>query len=134
MKMFHSTLTTFLNVLEVIKRFNLSMWFMKTRLETAFKGDNVKALIKRQIVDNWSVISLRKVRKLQHLLCFFGFQLLNNRLKMFLAPPYDQIYPHYQLVLKSNFTLAWLLRLVIPNFFKWKFLSDVRCLYLHDSK
>ena len=66
--------TIFLNVLKGIKQLNLSMWSMETRLETSFKGDNVKALIKRQIVKMWSFISLRKFRKLQHLLCFFGFQ------------------------------------------------------------
>ena len=33
-----------LNVLKGIKQFYLSMWFKKTRLETPFKGDNVKAL------------------------------------------------------------------------------------------
>ena len=66
--------TIFLNVLEGINQFNLSMWFMKRRLETPFKGDNVKALIKLQIVKKMSFISLRKFRKLQHLLCFFGFQ------------------------------------------------------------
>ena len=61
----------FLNVLEGIKQFHLSMWFKKkTRLETPFKGDNVKALIK---TSNCEIISLRKFRKLQHLLCFFGF-------------------------------------------------------------
>ena len=37
---------TFLNVLEGIIQFHLSMWFKKTRLETPFKGDNVKALLK----------------------------------------------------------------------------------------
>ena len=36
----------FLNVLEGIKQFHLSMWFKKTRLETPFKGGNVNALIK----------------------------------------------------------------------------------------
>ena len=36
----------FLNVLEGIKQFHLSMWFKKTRLETPFEGDKVKALIK----------------------------------------------------------------------------------------
>ena len=37
----------FLNVFECIKQFHLSMWFKKKkRLETTFKGDNVKALIK----------------------------------------------------------------------------------------
>ena len=35
-----------LNVLEGIKRFFLLMCFKKTRLETPFKGDNVKALVK----------------------------------------------------------------------------------------
>ena len=32
-----------LNVLKGIKQFYLLMWFKKTRLETPFKGDNVKA-------------------------------------------------------------------------------------------
>ena len=32
-----------LNVLEGIKPFYLLMWFKKIRLETLFKGDNVKA-------------------------------------------------------------------------------------------
>ena len=36
----------FLNVLQGIKQFHLSMWFKKTRLEKPFKGDNGKALIK----------------------------------------------------------------------------------------
>ena len=64
----------FLNVLEGFKQFNLPIWFMKIQLETPFKFDSVKALIKRQIVKNWTFISLRKFRKLQHLLCSFGFQ------------------------------------------------------------
>ena len=63
-----------LNVLGGIKQFYLLMWFKKSRLETPFKGDNVKTLAKPQIVNTWSFISLRKFRKLQHLLCFFGFQ------------------------------------------------------------
>ena len=63
--------TIFLNVLKGIKQLNLSMRFVKTRLDTSFKGDNVKALIKRQIVKMWSFISLRKFIKLQHLLFFF---------------------------------------------------------------
>ena len=36
----------FLNVLEGIIQFHLSMWFKKIRLETPFIGDNVKAVIK----------------------------------------------------------------------------------------
>ena len=42
----------FLNVLEGIIQFHLSMWFMKNRLETPFKGDNVKALIKTSNFEN----------------------------------------------------------------------------------
>ena len=53
---------------------------------------------------------------------------------MVLAPLNDQKYPRYPLVLKSNVTLAWALRLVILYFFKWKWLSDDRRLYLHENK
>ena len=45
-----------LNVLEGTKQFYLLMWFKKNWLETPFKGDNVKALIKRQIMKTWSFI------------------------------------------------------------------------------
>ena len=41
-----------LNVLEGIKQFYLLMWFKKTRLETWFKGDNVKALVKTSNCEN----------------------------------------------------------------------------------
>ena len=42
----------FLNVLKGIIQFHLSMWFKKNRLETPFKGDNVKALIKTSSCEN----------------------------------------------------------------------------------
>ena len=42
----------FLNVLEGITQFHLSMWFKKTRLGTPFKGDNVKAVIKTSNCEN----------------------------------------------------------------------------------
>ena len=41
-----------LNMLEGIIQFHLSMWFKKNRLETPFKGDNVKALIKTSNCEN----------------------------------------------------------------------------------
>ena len=41
-----SFINIFLNVLEGIILFHLSMGFKKARLETRFKGDNVKAVIK----------------------------------------------------------------------------------------
>ena len=45
----------FLNVLEGIKQFHLSMWFKKTRLETLFKGNNVNALIKMSNCENLAI-------------------------------------------------------------------------------
>ena len=59
-----------LNVFEGIKQVDLLMWFMKTRLETPFKGDNVKPLVKTLNCENVVLFSLRKFRKLPHLLCF----------------------------------------------------------------
>ena len=53
----------FLNVLEGIKQFHFSMWIKKTRLETPFIGDNVKALIKTSNCEIWSFISLKTVQK-----------------------------------------------------------------------
>ena len=42
----------YLNVLEGIKQFYLLMWFKKTRLETPFKGDNIRALTKTSNCEN----------------------------------------------------------------------------------
>ena len=42
----------FLNVLEGIIQFHLSMWFKKKRLETPFTCDSVKALIKTSNCEN----------------------------------------------------------------------------------
>ena len=53
-------------------------------------------------------------------------------MKMVSASHNDQKYPRYPLALELNVTLARPLRLVILYFFKWKFLSDDRRLYLHD--
>ena len=61
-------------VLEGIKQFYLLMWFKKNRLETPFKGNNVKALVKTSNFENLVFISLRKFKKLHNCLCFFGFQ------------------------------------------------------------
>ena len=76
-----------LNVLKGIKQFYLSMWFKKERLETPFKGDNVKALIKTSNCENLVFHLLRKFRKLQHLLSLLCFQWSKNCLKMVLASP-----------------------------------------------
>ena len=65
-----------LNVLEDIKQFYLLMWFMKNRLETPFKGGNVKALIKTSNCENLIHYLSEKVRKIAAFatLFFFGFQ------------------------------------------------------------
>ena len=53
----------FLNVLEGIKQFYLLMWFKKIRLETPFKGDNVKALVKTSNFENLGLYFSEKVQK-----------------------------------------------------------------------
>ena len=53
-----------LNVLEGIKQFYLLMWFKKIRLETPFKGDNVKALVKTSYCENLVLYFSEKVQKI----------------------------------------------------------------------
>ena len=53
-----------LNMLEGIKQFFLLIWFKKTRLETPFKGDNVKALIKTSNCENLVLYFSEKVQKI----------------------------------------------------------------------
>ena len=50
-----------LNVLEGFKQFYLLMWFMKTRLETPFKGDNVKEFVKTSNCENLAFYFAEKV-------------------------------------------------------------------------
>ena len=50
-----------LNVLEGIKQFYLLMWIKKARLETPFKGDNVKALVKTSNFENFVLYFSEKV-------------------------------------------------------------------------
>ena len=66
----------FLNVLEGIKQFHLSMWFKKTRLETPFKGNNVKALIKTSNYKKNGPLFLLKSSENCRIFCyaFFWFQ------------------------------------------------------------
>ena len=55
-----------LNVLEGIKQFYLLpvVWFKKNRLETPFKGDNVKSLIKTSNCENVNLYFSEKVQKI----------------------------------------------------------------------
>ena len=63
----------FLNVLEGIKQFNSLMWFKKTRLETPFKGDNVKAIVKTSNCENLVLYFSEKVQKIAALAMLFWF-------------------------------------------------------------
>ena len=62
-----------LNVLEGIKQFYLLMWFKKMRLETPFKGDNVKALVKTSNFENLVLYFSEKVQKIAAFAMFFWF-------------------------------------------------------------
>ena len=53
-----------LNVLEGIKQFYLLKWFKKTRLETPFKVDNVKALVKTSNCENLVLYFSETVQKI----------------------------------------------------------------------
>ena len=51
------------------------MWFKKIRLETPFKGDNVKALVKTSNFENLVLYFSEKVQKIAAFaMFFFGFQ------------------------------------------------------------
>ena len=106
-----------LNVYEDIKQFYLLMWFKKTRLETPFKGADVKAFTKTSNCENLVLYFSEKVKKIAVFAMLFGFQRPNNRLKMVLASLNEQKYTRYPLALKFNVTLARALRLVNLYFF-----------------
>ena len=63
-----------LNVLEGIQQFYLLMWFKKTLLETPFKCDNVKALVKTSNCEHLVLYFSEKVQKICICYAFFGFQ------------------------------------------------------------
>ena len=62
-----------LNVLEGIKQFYLLKWFQKTRLETPFKGDNVKALVKTSNCESLVHYFCEKVQKIAAFAMLFWF-------------------------------------------------------------
>ena len=62
-----------LNVLEGIKQFYLLMWFKKTRLETPFKGDNVKTLVKTSNCEKLVLYFSERVHKIAAFAMFFVF-------------------------------------------------------------
>ena len=62
-----------LNVLEGIKQSYLLMWFKKTRLETPFKGDDVKALVKTSNCENLVLYFSEQVQKIAAFAMNFWF-------------------------------------------------------------
>ena len=62
-----------LNVFVGIKQFCLLMWSKKTRLETPFKGDNVKALVKTSNCENLVPYFSEKVLKIAAFAMLFWF-------------------------------------------------------------
>ena len=67
-----------LNVLGSIKQFYLLMWFKKTRLETSFKGDNVKALVKTSNCENLVHYFSEKVQKISAFAMLFWFSVIKQ--------------------------------------------------------
>ena len=93
------------------------MWFKKPRLETSFKGDNVKALVKTSNCENLALYFSEKVQKIAAFAMPFCFSVTKQSFENNFDSPNDQKYPRYPLVLKLNVTLARPLRLVILYFF-----------------
>ena len=62
-----------LTALEGIKHFHLVMWFKKTRLETPFKGDNVKASVKTSNCENLVLYFSENVQKIKAFHMHFCF-------------------------------------------------------------
>ena len=62
-----------LNALEGIKQLHLLMRPKKTRLETPFKGDNVKALVKTSNCENLVLYFSEKIQKIAAFAMFFWF-------------------------------------------------------------
>ena len=69
-----------LNVLEGIKQFYLSMWFKKNRLETRFKGINIKALVKTSNCENLVLYFSEKVKKIAAFPMLFWFSVTKQSL------------------------------------------------------
>ena len=63
-----------LNVFEGIKQFYLLMWMKKIRLETPFKGDNVKTLVKTSNCENLVLYFSEKNQKIAAFAMLFCFQ------------------------------------------------------------
>ena len=70
-----------LNTLEGIKQFYLLMWFKKKRLETQFKGSNVKAVIKTSNCENMVHYFSEKVQNIAAFAMFFRISMTKQPLE-----------------------------------------------------
>ena len=70
-----------LNVLKGIKQVYLLMVLKKTRLETPFKGDNVKALVKTSNCENLVLYFSEKVQKIAAFATLFWFSATKQSLE-----------------------------------------------------
>ena len=70
-----------LNLLEGIKQVYLYMWLKKTRLETLFKGDNVKTILKTSNCENLLLYFSEKVQKIAAFATRFWFSVTKQSLE-----------------------------------------------------
>ena len=81
-----------LNVLEGIKQFYLLLWFKKPRLETPFKGDNVKTLVKTSYCENLVLYFSKKDQKIAAFAMLFWFSVTKQSFEIgFGFPPWSEI-------------------------------------------
>ena len=123
-----------LNVLEGIKQFYLFMWFKKTQLETPFKGDNVKALVKMSNCENLVLYFSEKVQKIAEFAMLFWFSVTKQSFENGFSFPQSSEIPTLLACLKIKCLFSTAATFGNSVFFKWKILSDDQHLYLHDSK
>ena len=123
-----------LNVLEGIKQFYLLMWFKKNRLETPFKDNNVKALVKTSNCENLVLYFSEKVQEIAEFAMLFWFSVTKQSFENDVGFPQWSELPTLPACLKIKRHVSTAAAFGNSVFFKWKILSDDRRLYLHNSK
>ena len=123
-----------LNVLEGIRQVHMLMWFKNTRLETPFKGDNVKALVKTSNCENLVLYFTEKVQKIAAFAMLFWFSVTKHSYENYFGfPQWSEIRTlPASLKIKRHFSTAAAYGNSV--FFNWKILSNDQRLYLHDNK
>ena len=101
-KRFHSA------VFVGIKQFYLLMWFKKTRLETPFKGNNVKALVKMSNCENLVLYFSEKVQKIAEFAMLFWFSVTKTSFENGFGFPQSSEIPTLpaSLKIKHHFSMA----------------------------